>query len=326
MKKIIISTIISLLVLPSFVFAVEKTTYTPLEKDVTTFLGKTTPLGFSTQGQIDNSDWQSYILSLMVTIIIAITVIQSFRIAWVLESPDTLGPSQERITLGKKMFRQLVVGVIFVLMMWPLSNMLNSDILNGKISFSPPPKDNKSLSTATFATSTTSLPPISSGQVRSTLLAAGVKINHDECTYDQMAGTNNTPPPCTNVEGLPEETVNMLVYLKTIGCPSCVVEVTGGTEPGHETHGVGKYPVDLHCSDGGTPCANDNNPLNVFIRGLNKLNKTTSSPVSIANKTITYCNNIYGTYYNGSFYFCDENVSKTGSGAPHWHVFNNKGL
>lgn len=70
---------------------------------------------------------------------------------------------------------------------------------------------------------------------RNQLAAAGIDIN------------NPCPPGrnihCTNVAGLPSDVFSSLEALKR-NC-ACSLTVTGGTEDGHQTHGVGEPFVDL---------------------------------------------------------------------------------
>ena len=67
-----------------------------------------------------------------------------------------------------------------------------------------------------------------------------ITINHDNaCPIGQTTG-------CTNVAELPDLAINSLVAL-TESC-DCDLVITGGTEPGHETHGPGISIVDLKLS------------------------------------------------------------------------------
>lgn len=77
---------------------------------------------------------------------------------------------------------------------------------------------------------------IADTNVRNRLQNAGVSINAGPCTQGQTRG-------CTNLNGLPEGAIQALITLKD-DC-DCGVRVTGGTESGHRTHGVGQPIVDL---------------------------------------------------------------------------------
>jgi len=74
-------------------------------------------------------------------------------------------------------------------------------------------------------------------KIRDTFTAAGVGINKPECS-------NAADTDCTSVYGLPGKTIQNIIAIKN-GC-GCDVMITGGTESGHKTHGVGYPIVDLH--------------------------------------------------------------------------------
>jgi len=56
--------------------------------------------------------------------------------------------------------------------------------------------------------------------------------------------TVNDNFPRTSLADLPDKTIDNLSRIKT-ACPACELHVTGGTEPGHQTHGPGENAVDL---------------------------------------------------------------------------------
>lgn len=73
-------------------------------------------------------------------------------------------------------------------------------------------------------------------QIRQKLANAGVGINKAECS-------NAADTDCTSVYGLPGSTIDNIINIKS-KC-GCDVTITGGTEAGHRTHGVGLPIVDL---------------------------------------------------------------------------------
>jgi hypothetical protein len=95
----------------------------------------------------------------------------------------------------------------------------------------------------------------------------------------------------------------MLLKLNT-EC-ACTIVITGGTEPGHKSHGEYRRPVDLQ------------------LESINKL----SSPVYIFIKRVTKdigpSDNCYAQYPYSSFTFCDElpPTKPASTWAPHFHVF-----
>lgn len=88
---------------------------------------------------------------------------------------------------------------------------------------------------------------------------------------------------------MPSNVISMLLQLKSTCGTS--FQITGGTEPGHSTHGPGKSAVDVD---------NDSAALNTCIR------KFPTTP------TLGFCK---ATFSNFGFIFCDEKDTS------HWHVF-----
>ncbi len=80
--------------------------------------------------------------------------------------------------------------------------------------------------------------------VRSKLSAIGVTVNNPPCSKTQ---TRN----CTNVIGLPQAAIDGLQAL--VGRCGALT-LTGGTEPGHRTHGPGRAVVDLRRDASLTSC------------------------------------------------------------------------
>ena len=77
-------------------------------------------------------------------------------------------------------------------------------------------------------------------------------------------------------------------------CSQGQMVITGGTEKGHVSHGVGKTPVDLRIGD---------SALDSCIRSF------PSGPVG---PPFTYCNK---TFVKFGYVFCDEK-----GGDSHWHI------
>jgi hypothetical protein len=111
----------------------------------------------------------------------------------------------------------------------------------------------------------------------------GITVNKAVCPDPNATG-------CTTVGGLPDATIAMLNSLKQ-NC-SGSIEVTGGTEKGHRSHGPGLYPVDVSFRD---------SALNSCIE------KFSSGP------SLGYCKR---TFTNFGYVFCDEKSTE-----PHWHIF-----
>jgi hypothetical protein len=122
-------------------------------------------------------------------------------------------------------------------------------------------------------------------RVRADLKKSGIDVNKNVCPNTQA--TN-----CTTVGGLPLDTIAMLKNLRSV-CKNGVITITGGTEPGHETHGPNKNPVDISISD---------TQLNACITSFKK-----------GPNVGTWCKR---TYSNFGYIFCDENNTQA-----HWHIY-----
>ena len=124
------------------------------------------------------------------------------------------------------------------------------------------------------------------------------------CSESQF---NERRPSCTSLAYLPEEAIQMILKINA-DC-RCTVVITGGTEPGHTTHGEGKRAFDLRLG-GARGDPNNTDPLYVFIKGraINKLGAS---------------GNCFERYLWNTFTFCDEKPPSNPppTWAPHFHVY-----
>ena len=88
-----------------------------------------------------------------------------------------------------------------------------------------------------------------------------VTVNNGPCTEGKVIG-------CTNVYGMPQRTRSGLKSLAS-AC-ACAIEITGGTEGGHVTHGPAKPAVDL-------------SPTSALNTYLVKTNPKAASPIEPTN-------------------------------------------
>jgi hypothetical protein len=125
--------------------------------------------------------------------------------------------------------------------------------------------------------------------IRQQLRSINITVNKPVCP-------NTTATDCTTVGGLPAETISMLSSLRST-CGGEIM-ITGGTEPGHSSHGPNLYPVDIGIKD---------STLNACI---------SSFSVSTRNlKRKDGSNLCKNAFQNFGFVFCDENNAEA-----HWHV------
>ena len=118
--------------------------------------------------------------------------------------------------------------------------------------------------------------------LRAQLRAAGISVNKPACS-------SPTQTNCTNIAGLPSSAISGLISLAE-ECACGGFTITGGTEPGHETHGVGLPMVDIGRSG----------PITSFL-----LQNATEGRLTCKGRLYSY----------GGSEFLDE----TG-GPPHWHA------
>ncbi|OGZ04315.1 MAG: hypothetical protein A2648_01045 [Candidatus Lloydbacteria bacterium RIFCSPHIGHO2_01_FULL_41_20] len=118
------------------------------------------------------------------------------------------------------------------------------------------------------------------------------RLENDDVTINKSACTSVDQSNCTNVGGLPEQTISGLLALKA-DC-ECGITVTGGTEYWlHSSHGPGQRTVDLAPSSS----------LNQF---LGRPNPVSGTSVTKMGATFKYEN-------------VGDNANATGG---HWHVTN----
>lgn len=204
------------------------------------------------------------------------------------------GDNAAKRSQAKDNFWAGVFGVGFILLLIPFATSINSSI--GKLSFNSTGSNTATPSTPgnPAAQGTNPIVPISGvlseSALRNTLMAVNIKINKDPCTASQM---RELKPSCTNIQGLPQEMVNLLLDLRN-ACKDCEILITGGTEPGHQTHGVGRMAFDLRLAPG--------DALYKFITAPENIMSGPSGVFS-------------ATYLVLSAKFNDETI-----GDRHWHV------
>jgi hypothetical protein len=165
---------------------------------------------------------------------------------FILSGVSRLQASESGIRQSKERFKRGALGLMGVLSLFLIIDTINKDLLIGNIDL----KDLR-VSTGSTLQQSTNQQPINQatlpgdGQSKlATLNANNVFINHNNipCTSSQMT---ESAPACTSLEGMPDETIQVIIDVSK-ACTLCrTITVTGGTEPGHRTHGIGKYPADL---------------------------------------------------------------------------------
>lgn len=211
--------------------------------------------------------------------------------------------SSRGITKSNQEIKRVTFGLIGVLSLFLLISSVNRDLLRGDVGLNnlgggvgaSPTTSNTSAASTTHGSGAGSPGnPSTNGSEQSNrgvLRNAGIVVistsgQTTPCTPQQL---EQPKPSCTNLEGMPSSVISMLLQLKTT-CGTTLT-VTGGTEPGHKSHGPGKAAVDVD---------DNNSTLNACIR------KFSAGPV------LGFCT---ATFSNFGFLFCDER------GTSHWHIF-----
>lgn len=188
-----------------------------------------------------------------------------------------------------------LTGLLLVIAAYTILYTINPQILDLKLAIKKP----EPLESAP-------IPPIpidtmqSDILVRNRLQAAGISINNSNmCASGQTTG-------CTSLNGLGEKAIDGLIRLKTSPQSTCAcsITVTGGTEAGHVSHGVGKPIVDLR----------RDNALNSYIE---------KNALYAPEKTALGLSYIVTLPNGGTATFLDEVIGGDGSTDRHWHVVFN---
>ena len=270
------------------------TSYVPLEGNFTGAVGVKAP---SFSGDTPSLFTSTSFLYTLFFVIIILTASSRYLIASLWRMEGTTGS----IKKSNDEFKRVTIGLLGVLSLWLILSTVNKDMLTGDVglgAFKATPSSASTKNNTKTNTSGMDNPKIPTNNddpkgwdaikndstIRAQLNAQGITVNKRVCN-------NPTQTSCTTVGGWPAETVSMLTQLRK-DC-SGEIEVTGGNEAGHSSHGPGLSPVDLSMNKPG----NLNDCIKAFPQGPAK----------------SFCKKTYIKY---GYIFCDENL-----GVVHWHVY-----
>lgn len=254
------------------------------------------PLPIGDAGAIPTNYTLSSYLSGMIKLLIALgaaTAILFAIIGGTRYVAASINPSAKKDALER--IWNALIGLTIMLTSYLLLNSINPDLVNFNLEL-------KSVATTT-AKALGELNKWPDDAIdRAELLQAGILFNKDNC---KKIGETS----CTSVAGLPRQAIDGVIALKK-NCSgwftNCTITITGGTEGGHETHGIGMPNLDLQYG---------NANLDNFIFEKKRTEDPTGKPASCGVSTAPH-------------YFL-LNVSYTGvyvlepakNGQPkHWHV------
>ena len=205
----------------------------------------------------------------------------------------------------KSDLKRATIGIIGVFGLWLLLNTINPELLRGEIRL---PIQTPSVSTVNTNSPVNPTTPLvnrtitgarSDENIRTRLTGAKIRTNKGACTEEQRAQASGIPS-CTDIQGLPDEIINVVLGLRN-NCPSCSIVISGGTEPGHRTHGKCNYTTGV--------CAP---AVDVQLEEGSDLWKLITNPTNTKLGAFGVCTQRY-VYLSATF--CDEPT-----GPRHWHV------
>jgi hypothetical protein len=197
----------------------------------------------------------------------------------------------------KEKLKQTIYGLGFVLISYAIVYEINPGSLSLKLEIQKPSVDlARAVVYQGFGSSDVFLDG-DEEKTRNVLEGAGIKINNNgkTCAPGEKSG-------CTNVGGLSTDAVYGVIELQKECGTGCYIQITGGTEDGHTTHGVGRSQVDL----------NPSSSLNAYLKTIkpsldtNKLKNKDTVIVKLNGRNVTF------TY---------EEIGANGrASGNHWHV------
>jgi hypothetical protein len=292
-------------------------TYTVLEKDFTQTLSQDgKPLGFSTADPVSLFTSTSFLYSLGIMVSVVAAGFMYARAGLYRMQASERGVSKSNEEIKRTTFGLLGILALFVIIYTFNKDLLTGDVGLKELKLNPVAGGSalgtgstaSSSASSTQATSTPAPTGSASYQQRleshnaavARLAPSGIHTNYNDapCTEAQFS---ESKPSCTSLAFLPEETIQMLLRIN--GSCGCTLVITGGTEPGHSSHGENKRPVDLRLTG---PRGNPNNtdPIYQYIKG-------------VATNRFGPSSNCFERYIYSTFTFCDE----VPPNPQHFHVY-----
>ncbi len=231
-QKLILAGTVTFLIAPVFVLA-QVSDYTVLQPLPGIDKGKPTT--------IETYLPQAFNISIAVAAVLAFVMITFGGMVYA--TSDSVTTKHD----GRQYIENAIYGLLLVLGAYAILNTINPQMLSFNLSI------NRPLSTPTAPVVAGGVPMTAQqlaqdSAVRNSL-PSGVTAYAGPCTQGQTTG-------CVNLNGLPSSAIGGLASLRN-NC-NCDVVLTGGTEGGHETHGVGSSRVDVRKSSGVSSYVNNN--------------------------------------------------------------------
>lgn len=138
---------------------------------------------------------------------------------------------------GKEKIRNAIYGLVMVSISWLILYTINPRLLEFDLNIDATSVPDRFGPAGTLTPGQVgATTAIDETQIRTILASNNIGINKNPCSSTQL--TN-----CTNLAGIPIYALQGVTSLKSM-C-NCALVITGGTESGHQTHGVGLGQMDL---------------------------------------------------------------------------------
>jgi hypothetical protein len=273
-------------------------------------------LGVDTNTSFDGADVSFFATTSFLYTLFFIAIVGAAFYRYVLVGVYRMEASESGIRKSNETFKKTTLGLLGVFALFLIIATLNSQLLTGNVGL----EDLRANPAAPAAPSTQSAPTTGTSPTTGTTpstnssytarvqshnsnvsrIAPSIKTNYNNvpCTEAQFG---EAKPTCTSLAYMPLESINLLLYLNS-QC-GCVLVVTGGTEPGHLSHGENRRPIDLRIG-GSRGDPNNSDKLYQFVKN------------SASNK-LGPSSNCFERYLLNGFTFCDEKPPN----AQHFHVY-----
>jgi hypothetical protein len=260
-------------------------------------------VGINNTPKFDGADVSFFTTSSFIYTLFFVAILLAAFYEYILVGIYRMEASEAGIHKSNEVFKRTTLGLLGVFSLFLIIFTINKGLLTGNVGLdalkyngaaggsqtTTPVQTNPIPQTTPNGTDNTSIS--GDAAIRQQLANVGITVNNPVCTFVTQLN-------CTSLGGLPSDTISMLISLKQV-CPGAI-QVSGGTEAGHSSHGPGKYPVDL----------SKGNPLQSCIESFPYSSKI---PKRVTGADLCFPNKVFEKF---GYVFCDEAGS-----APHWHVY-----
>lgn len=196
---------------------------------------------------------------------------------------------------GKTRIKNSAIGILLIAASFIILQTINPDLLNINLNIDASPTAQSGTQTGELSAGSIAGRRMTDEEITASnalrtqfrnLPGGGILTNAGPCERGQTTG-------CTNLNGLPQSAIDGLTELRRL-CVGCSLVITGGTEAGHASHGIGNPKVDLRTTSS----------LNNFIETGRTPRQTSLGPeytVTIGGKSVTFLRESNPDHWHVSF-------------------------